>query len=481
MVHAARGTPNKVKDMVTYFEERRDQTAKTPPSRRRRSVAAMMNFTKRPWEHFPRRKSSSSTNHRRTSSTTSTGSDSTTYELAEEHLAESGYAASERSGTSTAVSDDRRRSANPDYDWEHDDITDLKERLNSISLWSPPLDSIVKGSETPNELQKVDSAGVEDKSSGTGTPGVHEIDFVDRSQTADNESRPGSSRERTLSHPETSNEVEVVHSETVNDGVDEGEHVIQTATLDSKASASSDITHQAVVVQIPPRQSSAPASSKVGQLRLKTVQLDKDRKNGESTSPNSPSPKSKTRPKLALDLPGIPESEAETLGRQRMSQMGMLGKLPSAPQAVHVNRSSRPPVSMRRYPVRSISMPLPSQLDPRPTTSPVQMSDLISQRQVKFTTMREEKRRLSSIRNLSGAAQRPGSAMGRRHASCPVGEAAPPRRRPSGYPAARPSLAQRFSLSRRKQSISQAFREYIRAPRRRPSFFLRRSRSVAAG
>lgn len=480
MVSAVLGTPRKVKDMVTYFEKKGDHTGETAQSRRRRSMTAMMNFTRRPWEHIPRRKSSSSTNPRRRSST-STGSESTTYELAEEHLADSFYANSARSA-STVISEDRRRSENPDYDWEHDgehdEIADLKARLNSISLWSPPFDTQLKENNTSNELQKVNSFSVEDKSVGTAQPtappGVHEIDFVERSapQAAEDESTSRSKEQKTLTHHQTVNGIEVSHSETVEDASTDVEAVAkQAAVLEPKVLEDGGTPKLPTGAKIPARTSSASARRNTGQLRLKIIQPDKDQKSGEATSPSSPSPKSKTRPKLALDLPGIPESEAETLGRQRRPSLSILQR----PQAVHVNRSSRPPVSMRRYPMRSISAPLPGQ-QPVP---PSQIMDLVNSRQVKFTNIREERiRRLSSINASRGTSGSQG-VMGRRHASAPVSEA-PRRRKPSGYPAGRPSLAQRFSLSRRKQSVSQAIREYIRAPRRRPSFFFRRSRSVVA-
>lgn len=438
-------------------------------------MTAMMNFTRRPWEHFPRRKSSASTNPRRRSST-STGSVSTTYEPAEEQLGESFYAASERSATSTVISEDRRRSANPDYDWEHDgehdDIADLKAKLHNISLWSPPVDSQLEGGDTTNELHKVDSAGVEDKSVGTAPPGVHEIDFVEVSSP-----QTSKTHEKGLDHQEQVADVEVSHSETVKIKVDETDHTTKPLALDSKASENSDSPQEPTGPKIPNRKSSASPSLNFKQLRVKTSHLDKDGKSVDTTSPSTPSPKSKTRPKLALDLPGIPESEAETLGRQRRPPLSMLRQAPGQPQSVHVNKSSRPPVSMRRYPVRSISAPLPGQQPPSPP-SPTQMMDLVNQRQVKFTNIREEKlRRMSSINAARGTHGSQG-LMGRRHASAPVSQPMPPRKR-SGMPAPRPSLAQRFSLSRRKQSFSQAIREYIRAPRRRPSFLMRRSRSVA--
>lgn len=479
MIPTAFRTQRKVKDMVTYFEKNGDHD--TTPSRRRRSMTAMMNFTRRPWEHIPRRKSSSFTNPRRTSST-STGSESTTYEPAEEHLADSFYAASERSGTSTVISDGRRRSENPDYDWEHDgdhdEIADLKAHPHRISLGSPPLDTQLKESDTTNKLHRVDSFGVEDKAAGTAQPtappGVHEIDFVERSapHSAGNESTSRSNSEKTLTHHQTVNGVEVSHSEIVQDRPSDVEAVAkQAAVLEPKAFEDAVAPKLPTGAKIPARTSSASASPKIEQLRLKITQPDKDQKSGEATSPNSPSPKSKTRPKLALDLPGIPESEAETLGRQRRPSLSILQQ----PQAVLVNRSSRPPVSMRRYPIRSISAPLPGQ-QPVP---PTQIMDLVNSRQVKFTNIREERiRRLSSINASRGTSGTQG-VMGRRHASAPVSEV-PRRRKPSGYPAGRPSLAQRFSLSRRKQSVSQAIRDYIRAPRRRPSFFFRRSRSVVA-
>lgn len=445
-------------------------------------MTAMMNFTRKPWEHFPRRKSSSSTNPRRRWSSTSTASDSTTYEPAEEQLGDSFYAASERSGTSTAVSEDRRRSANPDYDWEHDgdqdDIADLKANLQNASLWSASHDTLAT---TANELHKVDSSGVEDKTVGTAPPGVHEIDFVElvAPKPAVDESRSRSTTQKTLTHHQTANDIEVSHSETVKDQFSEAENVSKPAILEAKATEAADTPQLPGGAKIPVRTSSAAATAKARQLRLKITQTDKDGNRVDATSPSSPSPKSKTRPKLALDLPGIPESEAETLGRQRRPPLSVLRQAPGQPQGVHVNKSSRPPVSMKRYPVRSISAPLPGQQQP---ASPTEMMDLVNQRQVKFTNIREQKqRRLSSI-NASLGSRSSRGLMGRRHASCPVSEAPPtsPRaRKPSGYPAPRPSLAQRLSLSRRKQSFSQAIKEYIRAPRRRPSLFFRRSRSVA--
>lgn len=466
--------------MVFYFEKRGDHTARD--TRRRSSMTAMMNFTRRPWEHLPRRKSSSSTNHRRTSST-STGSDLTTYEPAEEQLADSFYAASERSATSTVISEDRRRSANPDYDWEHDDIADLKAGLHNIKLWSPPADSNNKDGDVASTLHKVDSVGVEDKGFGTAPPGVHEIDFVERAspKAAEDESASRSNKKDVAVHHETINDVEISHSETVNNAVDEGEHAPKPAALDSNASEAPDTPQLPAGAKIPHRKSS---SSKAGQLRIKTPQSDKERKSIDATSPSSPSPKSKTRPKLALDLPGIPESESETLGRQRRPPLSMLRQAPTAQrQAVNVNKSSRPPVSLRRYPaVRSISAPLLGQhqqpVTP-PLASPTEISDLVSQRQVKFTNIREEKlRRISSINN-DGSARPSRVFMGRRHASAPVGQPAPPPRKRSGMPPPRPSLSQRLGIGRRRQSFSQAIREYIRAPRRRPSFLFRRSRSVA--
>ncbi|KAK7715610.1 hypothetical protein SLS63_011366 [Diaporthe eres] len=449
MIQAASRTPNKVKDMVSYYEKKGDQTLRTTSNRRRLSMTAMMNFTRRPWEHFPRRKSSSSTNPRRRSST-STGSVSTTYEPAEENLADSFYAASERSGTSTVISEDRRRSANPDYDWEHDgepdDIADLKASLHKIGLY---------GSDTTNELHKVDSAGVEDKSVGSAPPGVHEIDFVEVSaaQTAEDETGSKSTKEKILNHHELVTEVKFSHSETLKDEVDEGESATKSPALDSKASNNSDSPQQLPCPKVPTRKSSASGPSKIVQLRIKTSHYDKDGKSVDATSPSSPSPKSKARPKLALDLPGIPESEAETLGRQRRPQLSIIRQLPAQPQAVHVNRSSRPPVSMKRYPVRSISAPLPGQQ--QPPASPTQMMDLVNQRQVKFTNIREEKLgRLGSTNTARGSQ----GLMGRRHASAPVSKTAA-RRRSGMLPPGRPSLAQRFSLSRRKQSFSQAIRD----------------------
>lgn len=450
-------------------------------------MTAMMNFTRRPWEHFPRRKSSSSTNHRRRWSSTSTASESTTYEPAEEQLADSFYAASERSATSTVISEDRRRSANPDYDWEHDgdqdDIADLKANLHKKNLSSASLETPRKESDVANELHKVDSAGVEDKTVGTAPPGVHEIDFVELAapQTPGAESRSRSTKQKTLTNHQTVNEVEISHSETANDATNDGEQAAKSAILESKALESADDPQLPTGGKIPIRTSSASARAKAKNLRLNITQPDKDRKGADATSPNSPnspSPKSKSRPKLALDLPGIPESEAETLGRQRRPPLSVLRQVPGQPQGVHVNKSSRPPVSMNRYPMRSISAPLPGQ---EPPASPTEMMNLVNQRQVKFTNIRQEKqRRLSSI-NASLGSRSSRGLMGRRHASCPVSERAP--RKPSGYPparpAGRPSLAQRLSLSRRKQSFSQAIREYIRAPRRSPSLFFRRSRSVA--
>lgn len=451
-------------------------------------MTAMMNFTRRPWEHLPRRKSSSSTNHRRTSST-STGSDMTTYEPAEEQLADSFYAASERSATSTVISEGRRRSANPDYDWEHDDIADLKADLHKISLWSPPADGNNKEGDAANELHKVDSAGLGDKGLGTAPPGVHEIDFVDRAslKAVEDDSTPMANKEDMAVHHETINDVEISHSEIVKGAADEGEHATKPATLDSNASGASETPQLPALAKIPARTSS---SSKAAHLRIKTPQSDKERKAVDATSPSTPSPKSKTRPKLALDLPGIPESESETLGRQRRPPLSMLRQAPSAAgqrQAINVNKSSRPPVSMRRYPaVRSISAPLLGQQQQQqpvtpPLASPTEISDLVSQRQVKFTNIREEKlRRISSgVNNGDGGSARPSRVfMGRRHASAPVGQPAPPTRKRSGMPPPRPSLSQRLGIGKRRQSFSQAVREYIRAPRKRPSFLFRRSRSV---
>lgn len=465
--------------MVFYFEKRGDHTVAETRSRRRRSMTAMMNFTRRPWEHLPRRKSSSSTNHRRTSST-STGSDMTTYEPVEEQLADSFYAASERSATSTVISEDRRRSANPDYDWEHDDIADLKADLHKIKLWSPPADSNNKEGDVANEPHENDSTGVEGKGFGTAPPGVHEIDFVERAspKAVEDDSTPTVKKEDVAVHHETINDVEISHSETVKDAVDDGEHAPKPATLDSNAVEAPDAPQLPAGAKIPARTSS---SSKAGHLRIKTTQSDKERKAVDATSPSSPSPKSKTRPKLALDLPGIPESESETLGRQRRPPLSMLRQVPAQRQAVNINKSSRPPVSLRRYPaVRSISAPLLGQQPVTPPlASPTEISDLVSQRQVKFTNIREEKlRRISSINN-DGSARPSRVFMGRRHASAPVGQPAPPQRKRSGMPPPRPSLSQRLGIGRRRQSFSQAIREYIRAPRRRPSFLFRRSRSVA--
>lgn len=474
--------------MVSYFETKRDHTFDATRRRRRSSMTAMMNFTRRPWEHLPRRKSSSSTNHRRTSST-STGSDLTTYEPVEEQLADSFYAASEHSATSTVISEDRRRSANPDYDWEHDDIADMKADLHKIRLWSPPADSNNKEGDVANEPHENDSAGVGDKGFGTAPPGVHEIDFVERAapQAAKDDSASGSNEDDVAVHHETINDVEVTHSETVKDAVNEDEPAPKPATLDSNASEAPDTPQLPAGAKIPARTSS---SSKAGPLRTKTPQSDKERKAADATSPSSPSPKSKTRPKLALDLPGIPESESGTLRRQRRPPLTMLRQAPSAAgaqqrQVVNVNKSSRPPVSLRRYPaVRSISAPQLGQQSQQPVTpplaSPTEISELVSQRQVKFTNIREEKlRRISSINNDGGSARSSRVFMGRRHASAPVGQPAPPPRKRSGMPPPRPSLSQRLGIGKRRQSFSQAIREYIRAPRRKPSFLFRRSWSVA--
>lgn len=487
MISTVSGTPRNVKDMVTYFEKRRDHPVHTAPRRRKISMAAMMSLTRRPWEHFPRRKSSASTDPRRRSST-STRSNSTSYDLAEEYISEPGYAASERSGTSTVVSEDRRRSANPDYDWEHDSIADLKASLNSIDLSSTANGSLLKGTEATSELHKVDSAGLEDKSARNGVPGVHEIDFVDPSaprtpRTASDESRPDPAKENSFIPNEQVEHVSASHSAALRDGIAESELATKSAAVESKASETADSSQQFIEAKIPIRKSSAKAPGKAGQLRVKTGQPDKDRKGIDATSPkspnspNSPSPKTKSRPKLALDLPGIPESEGETLGRHlhhRRPSLSMIQPLPSQRQAMHVNKGSRPPVSLKRYPVRSISAPLPGQ----PPASPREMMELVNQRHVKFTNIREEKlRRLSSITNTPGAS-RPGSQMGRRHASAPVSDAAARKRQRRRSGPVPPSLGKRLSFSQRRQSFAQAIKEYVRSPRRRPSWFMKRTRSV---
>lgn len=500
----APGSPRKVKDMVTYFEKQRDHPVKTTSSRKRRSMAAMMNLTRRPWEHFPRRKSSASTDRRRISSTsTSTRSNSTTYDPAEEYLSEPGYAASERSGTSTVVSDSRRRSENPDYDWEHDSIADLKASLKKLDLSPTTNGSPPKEGETANEIHVVDPSGVEEsKFLINGTPGVHEIDFVDPSapRTAEIQLRPEPTSDKipALNDP-APDHAEASNSENPQPGIDEDELAAKSSVVESKASEAADSSQQFVEAKIPPRASSATGPGKAGLLRVKTSHSENDRKQIDSKSPNSPkspkspntpSPKSKTRPKLAVDLPGIPESEAETMGRHhRRPSLSMIQPLPSQRQAVHVNRSSRPPVSMNRYPVRSISAPLPGQ--EQIYGPPTEMMQLVNQRQVKFNDIREEKlRRLSNISSAAGTS-RPGSRMGRRHASAPVSDAGAARaaastrkrqRRRSGP--VRPSFVQRmsfsvhrFSISQRRQSVSAAIKEYIRSPRRRPSWLMVRTRS----
>ena len=469
------GTPRKVKDMVTYFEKRRDRPVETAPSRRRRSMAAMMSLTRRPWEHFPRRKSSASTDTRRRSST-STTSDSTTSDLAEEYISEPGYADSERSATSTVISEARTWSENPDYDWEHDSIADLKASLNKLDL-SPTTDgSLFKGGDDLRELHVVDSSCFESRGSSNGVPGVHEIDFVDPSA-------PRTAEEKSPTPNEPAEPAEASNSETSRVGIYEEELAAQSAAVESKASDAADSSQQFFEVKIPPRKSSASASAMAHQLRVKTAHHDKDRQCTDATSPNSPttpSPKPKSRPKLALDLPGIPESEAETLGRNRRPSLSMIQTLPSERQATHVNKSSRPPVSLNRYPARSISAPPPDQGHTGP---PKVMMDLVNQRQVKFTNIREEKlRRLSSLNNTPGAS-RPGSQMGRRHASAPVSETAPRKRQRRRSGPARPSFVQRlslshrFSISQRGQLVSQAIKEYIRSPRQRPSWLKIRTRS----
>ncbi|KAG6358516.1 hypothetical protein INS49_014400 [Diaporthe citri] len=292
--------------------------------------------------------------------------------------------------------------SNPDYDWEHDgehdDIADLKANLHNIKLWSAPVEAQPNGNETTNELHKIDSAGVEHKSVGTAPPGVHEIDFVEVSapKPSQDESRSNLTHEKSLHHHEPLPGVEVSHSETVNVEADKGEHAAKPLELDSKASENSDSPQQPAGPKIPTRKSSASGPSKVVQLRIKTSHYDKDGKS------------------LALDLPGIPESEAE--GRQRRPPLSMLRQVPGQPQTVHVNKSSRPPVSMRRYPVRSISAPLLGQQPGQPPPSPTHMMDLVNQRQVKFTNIREEKQRTLSSINASRSSQ---GLMGRRHASAP--------------------------------------------------------------
>lgn len=461
--------------MVSYFEKERNDTVTTQASRQRRSMTVTMNFARRPWEHFPRRKSSSSTAPRRRSST-STGSESTTYDIAERQIAEAGYAASEGSGTSTATLEGRRRSVNPDYDWEHDgehdDIAELKMNLNNMSLWSPPLDALLKGSDTPKELTRVDSASSVEKSAGNGSPRVREIDSMDLSppETGGDESRSRSTKEKILTHHQDFKEVEDSQLEALKEEVDENQGADKPATSHSENTKSNvgDSLQQSASAKISSNKHSASNAPQIGPLRLKTSQLDKDRKATEATSPNSPSPKSKTRPKLAVELPGIPESEAETLERQRRLPMNKVRGLTSHPQGMNINRSSRPPVSLRRYPIRSLSSPLPGQ----PTTSPTHMMDLVNQRQLKFTNIREEKlRRLSSIEAARGSRRSQG-LMGRRHASCPVSEAAPQKR------LARVSISQRLSLSQRRKSVAQSIKGYIQSTRRRSSIFFRRTRSV---
>ncbi|KAJ0116579.1 hypothetical protein J7T55_009729 [Diaporthe amygdali] len=476
MIQSASGVMSKVQDMVSYFETKRNGTVTTQASRRRRSMTVTMNFARRPWEHFPRRKSSSSTAPRRRSST-STGSESTTYDIAERQIAEAGYAASEGSGTSTATLEGRRRSVNPDYDWEHDgehdDIAELKMNLNNMSLWSPPLDALLKGSDTPKDLTKVDSASsAEEKAAGNGSPRLREIDSMDLSppETGGDESRSRSTKEKILTHHQDVKEVEDSQLESLKEEVDENPGADKPATSHSENTKSNvgDSLQQSASAKISSNKPSASDALRVGPLRLKTAQLDKDRKATEATSPNSSSPKSKTRPKLAVELPGIPESEAETLGRQRRLPMNRVRGLTSHPQGMNINRSSRPPVSLRRYPIRSLSSPLPGQ----PTTSPTQMMDLVNQRQLKFTNIREEKlRRLSSIETARGSKRSQG-LMGRRHASCPVSEAPPQKR------LARVSISQRLSLSQRRKSVAQSIKGYIQSTRRRSSIFFRRTRSV---
>ncbi|KAL1869169.1 hypothetical protein Daus18300_005706 [Diaporthe australafricana] len=431
MVHTAPGLGSGVQDMVSYFEKKGNQTAAPKPSLRRRSITMAMNFTRRPWEHFPRRKSSASTNPRRKSSSsfnprrrssTSTASDSTTYDLAEQQLGESFYSASEGSATSTVASEGRRWSVNPDYDWENDvdqdEIAALKAGIKRISLGSPTVDS-----DTSNELRRLDSSStVEEKWAGPESPGVHEIDFVDFTapETAVEESRSRSTKRKSLTHHQIANEVDEGQLEVLEEEADEGERVDKPMTSDLVDNTSDVVdSAQPVVLKGSTHDPVESEATNIEQLRLKTFQFDKNQKPLEATSPSptTPSPKSKTRPKLALELPGIPEAEAETLGRRRKSPLSGR-RLATQSPAMHVNNTSRPPVSLRRYPIRSLSSPLSSQ----DNTSPTQMMDLINQRQTKFTNIREEKRqRLSSVES-GRSFHRPQGLMGRRHASCPDAE-----------------------------------------------------------
>ncbi|POS71929.1 hypothetical protein DHEL01_v209672 [Diaporthe helianthi] len=496
--------------MVTYFEKQRDRTVKTPHNRRRISMPAMMSFTRRPWEHLPRRKSSCSTDHSRRSST-STRSNSTACDLTEECTSETSHATSERSGTSTVVSDGRRRSVNPDYDWEHDSIADLKAGLKKLDLSPKTTDSLLKGDDAANVVHVVDPSAIEEnKPFSNGMPGVHEIDFVDRSaprpRTAEHEPRAQPAKVKSLIRNEIVEHAEASTSTISKASTDEGETVTESAVAESKASEATDSSNQFSEAKIPARTSSSSASRKAGHLSVKTSLGEKGRKSIDSTSPSSPSspsspksptnpsPKSKSRPKLAVDLPGIPESDAETQGRHRRPSLSMIQQPPpSRHQATlhHLNRpsSSRPPVSMHRCSVRSISAPLPGQ-EQHPLGPPREMMQLVSQRQGKFNDMREERlRRLSNISNAAGAS-RPGSLMGRRHASAPVSDAAAaassPRkrlRRLSGP--VRPSFVQRMSFSRRRrgstgqprQTMSQAVKGFIRSPRKRPSWLMLRTGS----
>lgn len=500
MISTTSGSLKNVEAMVTYFEKKREHTVETASSRKRRSIEAIMSLNRRPWEHFPRRKSSASTDRSRRSST-STRSNSTTYDPAEEYISKQGYAASERSTTSTVVSEGRRPSENPDYDWEHDSIGDLKASLKKIDLSATTNGSTPKGSDATKELHVVVPLGLdESKSFSNGTPGVHEIDFVDPSapRTAEIEPVSEAVKEKSLAPTEPVEQVEATNSETQRSVIDKDELAKKSVVPESKVSETAHSSQQFVEARIPPRMSSAAAAAKATQLKLRvktSTHSEKDRKSNDATSPgsppNTPPPNSKSRPKLALDLPGIPESEAETLVRNRRPSLSMVQRLPAQrqQQAAHVNKSSSrpPPVSLSRFPVRSISAPLPGQEQIAP---PKEMMELVNRRQIKFNDIRDEKlRRLSSINGGS----RQASLMGRRHASAPVSEEAAaespsssssPRkrqRRRSGPVRLsfmqRLSISHRFSVSQRRQSVSQAIKGYVRLPRRRPSWLMMRTRS----
>ncbi|KAI3400398.1 hypothetical protein diail_3415 [Diaporthe ilicicola] len=492
---------SKVQEMVSFFEKKGSQTVASDIDGRRRSMTAMMNFTGRPWEHIPRRKSSSSTNSWRKSSSsmtfrrrssTSTGSESTTYDLAERQLGDSFYATSERSGTSTAISEGRRRSINPDYDWEHegfhDEIDDLKASLNNISLSSSTADIHLKKSDSSSELRKRDSASsVESRWGGLESPGVHEIDFVDALETQSEESRSRSAKRKSLTHHQPVNE----ELEVLKEEADEGERVDNAMDLDTPDAAAGSSQQSAGDDKVPAQNSAEQEVPKTEQLRLKTTQLDVERpflEVNSPTSPTSPSPKTKTRPKLALELPGIPETEAETPGRRRRSPLSRPRRPPALSQGANSKFTSRPPVSLRRYPMmRSLSAPQVPTHEGEESTSPTQMMDLVNQRQMKFNKIREEKLRRLSSTDSSRSVHRSHGLMGRRHASAPVTDAAsqktgvgqsPLSQRPA--PRKRPSLSQRLSLSKRKRSVSQAIRNYIQSPRRRSTILFWRRRSVAA-